>query len=156
MAFDETAINDVLSRIESLALDSGYFDDVNGHEPKSSPGTKVTFAVWVQNIIPVESSGLAITSGLFILNGRIYMSMMRKPYEIIDPKITAAASYIIGRMNASFQLGGNDGVRAIDLLGMAGTKLSAAAGYVEIDRQMLRVMTITIPIIINDMWAQSP
>jgi hypothetical protein len=154
--FDEQSINDVIDRIASFALVSGYFDEVNGAEPKSSPGTKVTFALWVQNIIPVNSSGLAITSGLFILNGRIYMSMLSKPYELIDPKITTATSYMMASMNTSFQLGGADGVRAIDILGMEGTKLSAQAGYVEIDRQMMRVMTITIPIIINDMWTQSP
>lgn len=154
--FDEVAINDVISRIESLALTSGFFDQVNGHEPKSAPRTDTTFAVWVQSVIPIESSGLAITSCQFILNGRIYHQMLSKPYDRIDPRVTAATSFLIASLNGSFQLGGADGVRAIDILGMEGVKLSAAAGYVEIDRQMLRVMTITIPILINDVWTQSP
>lgn len=153
---DEVAINDVMSRIESLAMGSGFFDLVNGHEPKSSPGTNTTFSLWVQAVNPVESSGLNVTSCVFILNGRIYRSMMSQPFDRIDPNVTAATSYLIASLNQSFKLGGADGVRAIDILGMEGVKLSAAAGYVEIDRQMLRVMTLVIPVIINDVWTQSP
>lgn len=155
-ALDEVAINDVINRIESLAMSSGFFDTVNGHEPKSAPGTDVTFAVWVQSVMPLEASGLAATSCLFTLNGRIYKSMTSQPYDRIDPVMTAATSFFMASLNASFQLGGADNVRAIDLLGMYGTPLSAQAGYVEIDRQMLRVMTIVIPISINDVWTQSP
>lgn len=154
--FDEVAINDVISRIESLAMQSGFFDAVNGHEPKSSPGTKTTFSVWVQAVNPIDSSGLNITSCQFILNGRIYHSMTSQPFDRIDPVVTAATSYLMAYLNNSFKLGGADNIRAIDILGMEGTKLSAAAGYVEIDRQMLRVMTLVIPIIINDVWPQSP
>lgn len=154
--FDEVAINDVISRIESLAMQSGFFDNVNGHEPKSAPRTDTTFAVWVQSVTPLTASGLANTSCLFTLNGRIYKSMMSKPYDRIDPAVTAATSYFMAQLNGSFQLGGQDGIRAIDVLGMYGTPLSAQAGYVEIDRQMLRVMTIVIPISINDVWPQSP
>lgn len=153
---DEVAINDVLNRIESLAMASGFFDAVNGHEPKSAPGTKTTFSLWVQNVNPVSSSGLNVTSCVFILNGRIYHSMMSQPFDRIDPNVTAATSFLMASLNQSFKLGGADNVRAIDILGMEGVSLSAAAGYVEIDRQMLRVMTLTIPIIINDVWPQSP
>jgi len=55
---------------------------------------------------------------------------------------------------ADFELGGN--ARNIDLLGQTGVQLSAQAGYVEIDNRLFRVMDITIPVIVNDAWAQTP
>jgi len=153
----DTAISDVFNRIESFALQSGYFDNVNGHEPKSAPASNgVSCSIWVQSIRPIPTSGLAATSGIITINARIYTSMMSQPFDAIDPNVTAAASYLMGQLSADFQLGGQNGVRAIDLLGAYGFPLSAAAGYVEIDRRMFRVMTITIPVEINDMWAQVP
>ena len=44
----------------------------------------------------------------------------------------------------------------IDLLGAYGQKLSAQAGYITIDSHMYRIMTLTIPCVINDLWTQAP
>ena len=45
-------------------------------------------------------------------------------------------------------------VRAIDLIGMHGTPMSAVGGYVTIGQQMSRVMEVTLPVLINDMWTE--
>jgi hypothetical protein len=157
MAFTDVEINDILSRISSYALRTGRFDQVNGVEPKNAPSTTgMTCSIWVQAIETVTSSGLSATSGVFILNLRIYTSFSQQPFDMIDPQMTSATADIMNMMNGEFELGGADDVRAIDVLGMSGTALSAKAGYVEIDRRLYRVMTIVIPIIINDMWAQTP
>jgi hypothetical protein len=55
-------------------------------------------------------------------------------------------------LSGSITLGGT--VRMIDLLGIDGTPLSAMAGYLQIDRKVYRVMDLTIPVIVNDMWTQ--
>jgi hypothetical protein len=154
--FDETAIGEIFDRITSMSLSSGYFDSVNNHEPKSAPGNGVTCSIWAQSIRPVRTSGLAATSGMLILNERIYTSMTQQPFDMIDPNVTAAASYVMGQLSGDFDLGGVANVREIDLLGANGIPLAAVAGYVEIDRKMLRVMTITVPIVVNDMWTQVP
>jgi hypothetical protein len=73
---------------------------------------------------------------------------------MIDPAVTSATVDLIGRMSADFDFGEIASVRNVDLLGQTGHSLSAQAGYVEIDRRMYRIMTITIPIIVNDMFAQ--
>lgn len=155
--FNEDAINTVFDEIVSLALQSGYFEHVNQHEPKSAPGSSgITCSVWIQTLRPIPSSGLSITSGLMILNVRMYTSMTSQPFDAIDPNVTAATSYMMGALSANFQLGGQVGVRAIDLLGAFGIPMAAQAGYVEIDRRMFRVMTLTVPVEVNDMWVQAP
>jgi hypothetical protein len=62
---------------------------------------------------------------------------------------------MMGAFSGDFDLGGVGGVRYIDLLGSTGTVLGAVAGYIEIDKKMFRVMTMTIPIIINDAFVQA-
>lgn len=153
--FSDAAINSVLDKIVSYAMASGRFDAVNQHEPKNAPGNQITFAVWVQSIKPVpRGSGLSSTSGVILYTGRIYQNFKSQPFDAIDPNVTAACTNMMGALSGDFNFGGVGGVRSIDLLGMYGTSLSAAAGYVEIDKTIYRVMTIQIPIIINDMFAQ--
>jgi hypothetical protein len=155
MAFDETAVFTVFDKVVSYCMTTNRFDFVNQHEPKSTPGTGVSCSVWVQTIGPVRTSGLAATSGLVVLQARIYMNFRSEPYDIIDPKVLAAAADIMGALSGDFNFGTAANVREVDLLGAYGPGLSAAAGYIEIDRQIFRVMTITVPIIINDMFTQT-
>jgi hypothetical protein len=152
--FGDEEVQDLFDKIQSFALSSARFDAVNTHEPKNSPGNGVSMSLWVQDIRPVRTSGLNSTSALLVLMGRIYTSMTAEPYDLIDPNVLSATVYFIGALSGEFELGGEDGVRMIDLLGANGEQLAGRAGYVEIDRKMYRVMTITIPIIINDMWSQ--
>jgi hypothetical protein len=154
--FDADAINDIIDKITSFELGLAIFDSVNLHEPKSAPGTGITCSVWCQSIKPVpEASGLASTSGVVLFACRIYMPFTSQPYDMIDPQVMSATTDTIGELSGNFDFGGDSGVRALDLLGMYGTSISATAGYVEIDRKMFRIMTINIPVIVNDMWAQS-
>lgn len=153
--FGDAEVRDVFDRLVSFALESGRFDTVNTYEPKSQPGNGVSMSLWAQDIRPVRASGLNSTSALIIFSGRIYTSMTQQPYDLIDVNVLSAAVYLIGALSMDFELGGADDVRMIDLLGAQGTDLNGKAGYVEIDRHMYRVMTVTIPIIINDMWSQT-
>jgi hypothetical protein len=56
--------------------------------------------------------------------------------------------------NGDFTLGGL--VECVDLLGMTGQRLEARAGYLEQDRKIYRVMTITLPVIVAEAWEQAP
>jgi hypothetical protein len=147
-------VSSLLDAVQSHALASGVFDRVTGHEPKSAPGSGVTAAVWAQSIGPVPSSGLASTSVRVEFMVRIYQSMLSEPQDAIDPAVLTAVDVLMAAYTGDFTLGGL--VRQVDLLGNSGQGLSAQAGYLTQDQRTYRVVDVTLPIIVNDLWQQSP
>jgi hypothetical protein len=144
----------IIQAVVSHALASGRFERVNGHEPKNAPGAGgVTAAVWIESIGPARAnSGLQITTALLVLNVRLYASMLTEPQDAIDPRIVAAVDALMTAYSGDFTLGGL--VRSVDLLGLAGTPMGARAGYLNQDNKLYRVMTITLPVLKNDVWEQ--
>ena len=150
MALDITTI---LTAVQDHALASGYFDDVNGHEPKSAPGTGLLAAVWVEQIGPARGgSGLDSTSGRLALCVRLYTPMTLQPEDAIDPNLMTALDALMAAYSGDFTLG--DRIREVDLLGTYGDPLAARAGYLTTGGAEYRVMTITLPLIVNDLWEQ--
>jgi hypothetical protein len=147
MTLNVTAI---LDAVVSHALASGYFDQVNQHEPKNAPGAGLTGAVWVDSIRPAMSSGLDSSSALLVLNVRLYTSMLQEPQDAIDPTVMDATNALYAAYAGDFTLGGL--VRHVDLRGAEGAPLQAKAGYLNQDQRMYRVMTITLPVVVNDAW----
>lgn len=144
----------ILDAVQSHAAKSGQFDRVAGHEPKNAPGNGLSTAVWVDRLAPLPTgSGLASTSGLLTLNVRVYTNMLSDPPDAIDPNLTAAVDALMTAYSGDFDLGGN--VRHVDLLGAYSPGLSAQAGYLEQDGRLYRVMTITVPLVLNDIWTQN-
>lgn len=142
----------LLDELRSLPATLGVFETMTYHEPKSAPGHGVTFAMWVQAIDPVQSSGLASTSVRIEFNVRIYSKMLQEPQDDIDTAILQAVSDLMGAYSGSFTLGGE--ARDIDLLGQSGQALSAKAGYLQQDNGLYRVMTLVLPVIVNDAFLQ--
>lgn len=152
MSLDVTGI---LNAVESHAMAAGLFESVNGHEPKSPLPSGLHCAVWVQSISPVPAgSGLAATTGRVELTVRVYQPMLLDPQDAIDPLVLGAVDLLMGVYSADFELGGQ--VRNVDLLGQAGPPLSAQAGYLTVGNTLHRVMSITLPLIVNDLWTQAP
>lgn len=144
----------ILDGIVSNILQLGVFDRVNTHEPKTAPGTGLTVAVWADTIRPyVQGSGLNTTSAAILYNVRIYQSMLKEPQDLIDTVLIEAVDTLFAQYSGDFSLG--DSAREIDLLGESGSPLSAQAGYINIDGKIYRIVTIVLPIIINDVWSQS-
>jgi hypothetical protein len=146
-------IRGMLATISSHAEELGVFERVNTNEPKNAPGNGLSCAVWVDRIAPLRSSGLPATTGLLTFNVRVYTSMTQEPVDLIDPAMTEATDLLLESYSGDFDLGDAQ-VRNIDLLGAYGSGLSAIAGYLNIDNKMYRIMTITLPVVINDLWAQ--
>ena len=142
----------LIDAVTSHASAAGFFDSVQTHEPKSPPGTGLTYAVFLSAVGPVASSGLASTSARVELTGRIYKPFLSEPEDLIDPNLTDAVDALMTAYSGDFSLGGN--VRCVDLMGAYGTPLSARAGYQQIDKTVFRVIDIVIPIIVNDAWTQ--
>ena len=133
---------------------SGRFETVNSHEPKSAPGNGLRAAIWADKVTPVRTSGLNLTSAMVTLMVRVYSNMIAEPQDAIDPEIVGAVDVLMAAYSGDFELGGL--AREIDLLGANGAGLSAQAGYLNQDGRLYRVVTITVPILVNDAWTQSP
>ena len=141
--------------VVSHNLASGRFERVNGHEPKSAPGNGLTAAVWADRLGPVAAaSGLAVTSARLVLMNRLYSPFIQEPQDAIDPNLLSAADVLMAAYSGDFELGGL--IRDVDLLGGHGVPLEGQAGYLNQDSKLFRVFTITLPLVINDAWPQSP
>lgn len=148
-------IGAIMNALESHAMASGVFEDVLGHELIGMPGSGITAALWPQRIRPVNSaSGLASTSARVEFMLRIYTTAIQQPYDGIDPAVVAAADALFVAYGGDFELGGN--ARNVDLLGSTGEPLSATAGWLQVADGSLRVMDLLIPVVVNDVWSQSP
>lgn len=152
MAINSQALIDDLA---SHALASGYFDRVNQHEPKSKPGRGLTCAMWIDRIEPARGrSGLTSTTARVVFNVRVYTNMLQQPQDAIDPNVMIATDALIEAYTGDFTLGGD--AAFIDALGMTqGHALEAQSGYINIDNMVYRVMTISVPVIVNDAWPQA-
>lgn len=154
MAATPLDITTILARVQDHALASGWFDAVNGEEPKSPPDTSgLTAAVWVQDIGPARGgSGLVSTSIRLGLMVRLYAGLFTEPGDAIDPHLVQALDALLRSYSGDFDLDGT--VREVDLLGQYGDPLGARAGYMLQSGTEYRVMDITLPLIVNDLWDQ--
>lgn len=149
-------INDALI---SHAQRLGIFDSVNGHEPRRAPGNGLTWSLWIQTVRPfAPRSGLAVTSLALIYNSRLQLPIPADAdsLDAMDPLLSDAAIAVMASLSADFTLDGLvDG--NLDLMGATGVQfgLGAEAGYLEHDSTLFRVMTLTIPIVINDVLTQA-
>lgn len=146
---------DLVDRLASHAMASGFFDRVNTHEPKNKPGRGLTCAIWVDRIEPARGrSGLTATDARVVFNVRVYTNMLQNPQDAIDPSVMIAVDYLFEAYTGDFELG--DDTRFIDLLGMTqGHPLFAQSGYINIDNMTYRVLTITVPVIVENAWTQT-
>lgn len=147
---------DLIDRIASHAMATGFFDRVNQHEPKNKPGRGLTCAVWIDRIEPARGrSGLTATDARVVFNVRVYTTMLQQPADAIDPNVMNAMDKLFEAYTGDFELG--DSSRFIDVLGMTqGHPLFCQSGYINIDNIVYRVLTATVPVIVQNAWSQSP
>jgi hypothetical protein len=138
----------------SHAASSGYFDRVNAHEPKNKPGNGVTCSVLIGPLAPSRASGLATTSMVFTATVRVQIPADRLPLDRLDTDLMTAAGVLFAAYLADFTLDGL--VRNVDVFGAAGTPLSCRPGYLTHDQQAFRVVDIFVPLVINDVFDQTP
>lgn len=147
-------ITGILDAVVSHAMASGHFEQVNGHEPQNAPSLGLTAAVWADSVQPVRASGLDSTTVRLAFNVRLYTASQSEPADAIDPALIAAVDDLCAAYIADFTLGGL--VKQIDVLGAHGIPLLVRAGYIQQSGATYRVMTITLPVIVNDLWEQAP
>lgn len=150
---DSTAI---FNQVVAVPMRSGWFEHVNNmHEPKVAPQVRgLTCAVWIDDLSAApRASGLAASSALLVLMVRVYSSMVQEPIDAIDPNVFRATDDLWRLWHTDLQL--DDEVMSIDVLGIAGTRMRARAGYVEHSKHVYRCMTTTLPILVADAWPQT-
>ena len=143
----------LMNSIVSHCLTLGVFESVNMHEPEGNAGNYFA-ALWVQSIDPVQTSGLASTSVRVAFTLRLYSNLVAKPGDEVDPNLAGAVSDVMEGLSADFTLA--EQAREIDLLGQYGLGLSAKAGYLNLSGAVYRVMDITVPVIVDDVFDQEP
>src|SRR5208282_4673853 len=138
----------LFTAIKSYAEQLGIFEGVDLHEPWNPPGNRLFCSINLGTIRPVSTaSGLAAVSGQVVLVIRIWSSALQKPLDGIDPEILAATCSLMGALAGGFTLGGT--VRDVELMAM-----SAQPAYVDFEGKPFRVIELTCPIVINDMFAE--
>jgi len=146
------AIRDTLI---SHAVSLGLFKSVSKFEPKAAPPNGLYGALWVNAIAPARNrSGLRATTLRIEYSFRIGTNMISEPQDDIDPLVMVAAAALMNLYSGDFELG--QYVEEIDLLGAYGDPLQARAGYLNQDSHLYRVMVITIPVIVSDVFTQIP
>ena len=146
MSFDAAASKALFSALTSHARKLGIFDRVNSHEPENTPGKDLSCSITLGAIAADPSaSGLAMVSGTITFGVRVWSSMMQKPLDAVDPNVLGAVSILLNEYSGNFTLGGT--VRDIDLLA-----LKAQPGYLNHEGKEFRVIEITVPIVVNDLW----
>lgn len=146
-------VADIRDRVLSHAQALGVFASVNGSEPKSAPPSN-HYATWFTRIDPVRSSGLDSTTVRLEFAGRLYGPMIADPQDDVDGMLLTSLDALMIAYSGDFTLGGK--VRSVDLLGTFGPGLSAQGGYLDIDGKKFRVIEVTLPLIVNDVWSQAP
>lgn len=140
---------DLRDSLMSHAMSLGLFDSVNGHEPKSAPGNGITASFWCDTIDPIpQASGLATTSLRVSVICRLDTNMTQEPQDDIDSNMIDAAVALVAAYSGDFQL--DSTVMEIDLLGGYGQAQGFKFGFLDIDKIIHRVATLTIPVIYDD------
>lgn len=147
-----SSIGQVLTNLSSKLSALGKFDSVATVEPKNAPGNGLTAAVFLASIAPAVSSGLNQMDGVYTFTVRIYEAVLTTPAAAIDTRLVDATDAVIDALAGAFTLGGT--VRNVDFQGENGTTFRGEAGYIEVGGAMYRVVDITLPLIINDAFAE--
>lgn len=142
----------LVSHAEATAeFDAG----VTGHEPLAAPDDGLAGAVWVQTVAPPRgASSLAATSALLTYNFRLYTPLPEGVPDALDERLIDAADALFAAYSGAFTLGGL--VRQVDLLGAYGPPLSGQAAYQSFSSRNYRVFTISLGLVVDDVWSQLP
>lgn len=146
-------INGILDALVSHAMSIGYFQQVNEHESKQSAFEGMTCEIWVEQVMPTKTSGLATTSLRIQFQVRIYSGTMQEPYDDVDSGLVTALDALMRDYVGDFTLGGL--IRHVDVFGAHGNGIAARTGFVNHDGKEFRVFSINVPVIVDDLWDQA-
>lgn len=139
----------------SHAMSLGHLASVNETDIGSMPGNSDLIGVlYWRRMRPIPArSGLNTTSVLIEFNMRLIRATNTDPMGEIDPQMMDATDALMNAYSTDFTLGGV--VAEIDLLGEYGQALESDSGFLKMTEELtFRIVDITIPCVINDVWTQ--
>lgn len=148
---------DIVDSIVSHALNLGVFEQVNFQTPTNTPDKGLSMDVTVANITPIVESGLNSVSVVIEFNLLIVTHLIQSPENQIDKSIINAVDLLLTEYcnNITF----NNELRNVDIFGSSSSGISANFGYIEFENTRIapaantyRAATITLPLIVNDVW----
>lgn len=148
--FDDAAVVAVYAALESHAKAMNRFQAVDTEQPTASPAAGLYCSVIVGPI-----TLLAAESGLDAATGRVEFHVMtwsqaaKRKVDPTDRKLLSATCALMGEYAGGFTLGGL--IRNVDVFGM-----SAHPGWIDFQGSQCRAFDITLPLVINDMFAEVP
>jgi len=140
----------LFTEVQSYAQALGIFQGTDTHDPWNAPGNRLYCSISLGVARPLPAaSGMNSVSGQVTLIVRVWSSALQKPLDDIDPEALAAACSLMGAFAGGFTL--NESVRNIDLFAM-----SAQPAWVDFEGKPFRVIEIALPLVINDLWTETP
>jgi hypothetical protein len=138
----------IRDKIRDHLLASGAFGAVDGHQPLAQPTSPVTAAIWAGPVdVSPYQSGMATTKLRLTVFVTIYVPL-EDPLDNVEALVVDAVLTVMTLLHGDFELGAQ--VECVDLLGAAGTSVSAQLGYVRIDDRDYRTGTVTVPLLLAD------
>lgn len=146
-----TTLEGLVDAVASWASRTGAFGPVAAEEPTSGPtGNGITAGIWEHHQRPARSSGLAAVSFRVTLMLRALIGVKVVDRDRIMRRSTDA--FMVALLG-DLSLGGI--VRQVDVFGQEGQALEVARGYVGSGETTYRSTTITIPVIVNDLYSEA-
>lgn len=146
-----TTLDALVDRAASWAGKTGAFGAVGTEEPMTPPvGSNIVTGLWHQSMQPARSSGLAAVSFRVTLMMR---ALIRANVTGRDKIMRRATDAFMLALLGDLSLDG--ACRTVDVFGSEGQQLSATTGYVMAADVPLRSTTITIPVIVNDLYVEA-
>lgn len=149
----------IFSALVTHAQELGIFEIVYQGEPKSAPTNGLTIALYVGGAgdqgfsVVAQRSGLASVSKRIVITARIHFPMLHEPTSEIESTILGATEQYIDSLVGDYMLG--DTVDFLDIFGAYGAAVSGLPGYITIDNKIFRVMSITLPVVLESEVAES-
>ena len=141
--------NQVLTHCQQI----GVFDNVLTEEPDSLQAGTTTASIVLDSIKPdPKTSGLAQTNAIIVFKIGIWQNSTVHPHFGVPQETMLAAETLIESLHTSLTL--NNDVMTVDLFGWSSTGLDVQTGYAPFDEGIYRIVEITVPIIVNDVWTQ--
>lgn len=146
-------LEQLIDGVSSVILGTGVVDTVNAGDVMSLPGNGLHAAVYMGYFEAAgKESGLASVSLRVNLLVRIHGPVHAEPTDEIDPGLLRALAVIGKAYLAGFSLDGL--VRAIDVFGSNGQRMTGQFGYLDVQEGTRRVLTITLPVVVDKVWEQ--
>jgi len=146
--FGPDEISAIYAGLESHAKSLSIFQHVNTEEPQASPAGGIYCSIVFGELTPyAAASGLNSTTGRLSFHVVIWSQAAKRKYDPTDPKVIAAAAALMGAYSGDFTL--NGAVKNVDLM-----QMTASGGWVEFGGSQCRAIDITLPLVVNDMFAQ--